>query len=90
MKTQADYDIENIGKELTVYGNDKPQNHMKQKDVNTLLAVLGRQAADCAKLSDQAERKDDHRAKAFHAGAHMALQRAIEYTKDAQAGILTE
>lgn len=63
---------------------------MKQKDLNTLLAVLGRQSAECAKLSDLAELAGDVLGKAFQAGAHLALKRAIEYCKDAQAGILSE
>lgn len=63
---------------------------MKQKDLNILLAVLGRQSAECAKLSEQADKNEDSTGKHFQAGAHMALQRAIEYAKDAQAGILTE
>lgn len=64
---------------------------MTKKHCDILLAVLGRQSAECAKLSDQADKSADAIVgKAFQAGAHMALERAIDYVKDAQAGILSE
>lgn len=63
---------------------------MTKKSCDILLAVLGRQSAECAKLSDQADKQDDPQGRAFQAGAHMAIARAIEYVKDAQAGILTD
>ena len=63
---------------------------MKQKDENILLAVLGRQSAESAKLADSADKSGDRTAHAFQSGAHAALSRAIEYVKDARAGILTE
>lgn len=63
---------------------------MTKKHCEILLAVLGRQSAECAKLSDAAEKQNDNATRLFQEGAHMALQRAIEYVKDAQAGILTE
>ena len=63
---------------------------MTKKHCDILISVLARQSAECAKLSDHADKQGDERAKAFQAGAHMAMQRALEYTKDAQAGILSE
>ena len=61
---------------------------MKAKDCNILLGVLGKQSAECAALADRADKAGDKMGKDFQSGAHMALKRAIEYVKDAQAGIL--
>lgn len=63
---------------------------MKAKDCNILLAVLGKQSAECATLADRADKAGDLTGKHFQSGAHMALKRAIEYVKDAQVGILQQ
>lgn len=63
---------------------------MKKKDFDILITVLAKQSAECAKLSDWSDKNQDQTGKCFQSGAHMALQLAIEYVKDAQAGILTE
>jgi len=63
---------------------------MIARDFKILCAVLGRQSAECAKLSDNASNAGDYMVAAFQSGAHLALVRALEYVKDAQAGILTE
>jgi hypothetical protein len=62
---------------------------MTKKNCDTLIAVLTRQSAECALHADQAGQNDQQHDKAFQAGAAQAFQLAIEYTKDAQAGILT-
>lgn len=63
---------------------------VKKKDCEILISVLAKQSAECAQLSDRADKADEPLAKHFQSGAHMALKRAIEYVKDAQAGILTD
>lgn len=61
---------------------------MKIKHYRILVALLERQSAECAKLSERAYQSGDLAGKAFQAGAREALKRATDYVKDAQAGIL--
>jgi hypothetical protein len=63
---------------------------MTKKHCDVLICVLARQSAECAKLSAEADAKGDNVGKSFQAGASLALARAVEYVKDAQAGILYE
>ena len=61
---------------------------MIAKHYNRLIEVLTDQKRECENLSEQAHQRNDMTHKAFHAGAAAAMQRAIDYAKDAQAGIL--
>jgi hypothetical protein len=62
---------------------------MTKKNCETLIEVLTRQSADCALHADQAGQDHQPHEQAFQTGASQAFQLAIEYTKDALAGILT-
>jgi len=63
---------------------------MTKKNCDILVGILARQKAQCAKLSNEAGERGEMVSKAFQAGASLALERALEYVKDARAGILTE